>query len=540
MVTETSKVSVVIATYNRLFSLKNLLEDLAVQRGFGPNQPSQIEVVVVDDGSKQPVAEALSSFKPPYQLRVLTKQNGGQASARHAGILEASGEIIVVLDDDMRVEPEFISEHLKCHLSGMEVVFGEFIFPKDLQKLTIFERWHISLLVRYAREVIDGITPVRGSDLSTGNVSFRRQLYLDVGGFDTSLRQSEDKELGIRFEKRGARIGFSRQARSMNCSDHTSMEAWFGRALGYGSWDLHIAKKHPDIENVDPWRFLLEVSPAKQPLIAMAALAPRTGKFLGRIAANSAIISDRLGLERIAMAEVTMAYGLAYFVGIRNGAGTLPNTIKDFGSYLLKRSRRRLIEKKPAPLAAAFHCIRAVRSDYNLMRANRLKYSLEHSLVSVRQFPKDLLEKIGLQMMLAIRLMHFLRDSGIPKGGPIASRLIRFVYGSDVHFNAEFAPGINIIHGMGMAISSAAKLGSGCVLSHNITLGHAVDAETRQSGAPILGKNVHLGPGATLIGPITVGDESKVMAGSILNSSVPPRSLVCPGNSNITTRKASP
>jgi serine acetyltransferase len=212
--------------------------------------------------------------------------------------------------------------------------------------------------------------------------------------------------------------------------------------------------------------------------------------------------------------------------------------VKDFGRYLLKRSRRRLAEKKPAPLAAALHCIKAVRSDYDLMRTNRLKYSLENSVTSVSQFPRDLVEKIGLQMMVAVRLMHFLRDSGIPKGGPIASRLIRLAFGSDVHYNAEFAPGINIIHGMGMAISSAAKLGSGCVLSHNVTLGHAIDAETRQSGAPILGKNVHLGPGATLMGPITVGDESKVMAGSVLNCSVQPRSLVSPGKSNITTRKA--
>jgi serine acetyltransferase len=51
-----------------------------------------------------------------------------------------------------------------------------------------------------------------------------------------------------------------------------------------------------------------------------------------------------------------------------------------------------------------------------------------------------------------------------------------------------------------------------------------------------LGRDVHVGPGATLLGPIHVGDRTKIMAGAVLTKSVPPDSLVKPADSIVTTR----
>ena len=59
-------------------------------------------------------------------------------------------------------------------------------------------------------------------------------------------------------------------------------------------------------------------------------------------------------------------------------------------------------------------------------------------------------------------------------------------------------------------------VGEGCILFHNVTLGEGVDPETRETGAPTLGRDVHVGPGATLLGPIHVGDGTKIMAGAVL------------------------
>ena len=87
-------------------------------------------------------------------------------------------------------------------------------------------------------------------------------------------------------------------------------------------------------------------------------------------------------------------------------------------------------------------------------------------------------------------------------------------------------PTIVFVHGFGLAIAGGAVVGEGCILFQNVTLGRSLDGETGSTGAPRLERNVHVGVGATLVGPIVIGEGSKVMAGCFVRTSVPPRSLV--------------
>jgi len=141
-------------------------------------------------------------------------------------------------------------------------------------------------------------------------------------------------------------------------------------------------------------------------------------------------------------------------------------------------------------------------------------------------FAKDLVNRIGLQMMVAIRLMKFFRDAKIPLAAKAVSRSIRHIYGSDIHWDAEFEPGVVIAHGYALGIAGGAHLSTGCILNLQATLGLGIDPVTRQIGTPRLERNVHLGPGATVLGPVTIGENSKVLAGALVMQSVPPNSLV--------------
>jgi serine O-acetyltransferase len=89
---------------------------------------------------------------------------------------------------------------------------------------------------------------------------------------------------------------------------------------------------------------------------------------------------------------------------------------------------------------------------------------------------------------------------------------------------------------MGIAISHAASVGQGSILNHNVTLGEGTDPVTGKSGAPAVGRDVHIGPGATLIGPITVGDGTKIAPGVLLMQSVPANSLVSAPAAQVQTR----
>ncbi|MBE2248998.1 MAG: hypothetical protein IAE78_05555 [Myxococcus sp.] len=176
----------------------------------------------------------------------------------------------------------------------------------------------------------------------------------------------------------------------------------------------------------------------------------------------------------------------------------------------------------------------AVRADYGSLQHYRQKYRAE--VVPLTRLPADAVKKIGFQMMVATRAMRLLRDLPLPLGGQVGSRLIRHLYGAEIHWNTEVHGGVCIVHGTGLVLSHRAVIGEGCILFHNVTLGEALDPVTKESGAPTLGKNVHVGPGSTLLGPIHVGDGTKIMAGTVLTCSVPPYSLVKPAEPTVSAR----
>jgi serine acetyltransferase len=178
--------------------------------------------------------------------------------------------------------------------------------------------------------------------------------------------------------------------------------------------------------------------------------------------------------------------------------------------------------------------IQAVRSDYGSVQRYRAKY--HGQALPMTRMPLDLVRKVGFQTLTVVRLMTLLRDLGIPVAPMVLSRAIRHLYGSEIHWDAQIAPGISIVHGVGLVISHAATVGEGCILFHNVTLGEGIDPETRAVGAPTLEKDVHIGPGATLLGPITVGEGTKIMAGAVLTRSVPPGSIVKPAEAVVSAR----
>jgi serine O-acetyltransferase len=148
---------------------------------------------------------------------------------------------------------------------------------------------------------------------------------------------------------------------------------------------------------------------------------------------------------------------------------------------------------------------------------------------------RDTVQKIGFQMMAAYRFMRFCKEARVPLAPQAVSRVIRHLYGSDIHWEADFAPGVVLVHGMGLAISDEAKVKGGVILFQHVTLGTSADASGR-SGAPTIEEDVHVGPGATLVGPITIGARSKIMAGAFVRESVPPDSLVSSPDPIVSTR----
>lgn len=177
-----------------------------------------------------------------------------------------------------------------------------------------------------------------------------------------------------------------------------------------------------------------------------------------------------------------------------------------------------------------------VLADYGAVQKNRAKYHGEK--ISRKRLPIDLLRKVGFQTAFGVRVMQFARNAKLPLAPALCSRLLRHLYGVEVHWDAKIGPGLSIVHGTGLVISHRATVGPNCILFHNVTLGEGLDPKTKERGAPVLQAGVHVGPGCTLLGPITVGRGSKLAAGSVLTVSVAENSVVLPAPVQVKARSA--
>lgn len=507
----TPAASVVIATRNRGRSLVRLIEQLGTQA----LDAAAFEIVVVDDGSPEPVAPALDGVAVAPALRGIRIEWSGPALARHQGASMARGDVLVFLDDDMQVGPEFLAAHLAHHeRTPSAVVLGRIQPDPGLRTMPVFERYHARQIDRWREGVLAGRVAPRGVHLCTGNVSMRRADYEAVGGFDASLQRSEDRELGIRLEQHGCAILHGDDAVAVHSSDHTDPAVWLRRAYLYGRFDHKIASMHPAAD-AHPWRYWSVINPLGRPIVLIALLWPWLGSLMARVALAVAGQIDRLA-PSAAITLAALAYGVEYFRGLREECGSLS---------ALRRDIRRSQGGRCRP-SAWREFLAAVRADHDSVRHYRAKYNGEQ--ISRSHLPLDVVRKVGFQMMVFYRVMRLLDAWRIPVLPMVASRLMRHLYGAEIHWRARLAPGVSIVHGVGLVISHAAEVGAGCILFQNVTLGVSVDAESGEIGAPTLGERVHVGPGATLIGPIVVGEGSKVAAGSVLMRSVPANSVVEP------------
>jgi serine O-acetyltransferase len=135
---------------------------------------------------------------------------------------------------------------------------------------------------------------------------------------------------------------------------------------------------------------------------------------------------------------------------------------------------------------------------------------------------ETLLCHLPLHAVWAYRVAHYVRERlRIPLVPRLLSAFARFVTGVEIHPGARIGRAFFIDHGSGVVIGETAEIGDDCVIFHNVTLGGT--GKHRGKRHPTVGDNVLIGTGATLLGPITIGSNSRVGANSFIHMhDVPP------------------
>ncbi len=128
----------------------------------------------------------------------------------------------------------------------------------------------------------------------------------------------------------------------------------------------------------------------------------------------------------------------------------------------------------------------------------------------------------GVNAVFWHRISHFLFSHNMKFIARWISQSVKFFTGIEIHPGATIGKRFFIDHGMGVVIGETAIIGDDCTIYQGVTLGGTgKDIGKRH---PTLGNNVMVGSGAKILGPFTVGDNSKIAAGAVVLSEVPPNS----------------
>lgn len=125
----------------------------------------------------------------------------------------------------------------------------------------------------------------------------------------------------------------------------------------------------------------------------------------------------------------------------------------------------------------------------------------------------------GVHAVMWHSLSHWLWTHGFLLAGRFSSHIARWLTGIEIHPAAKLGRRLVIDHGMGVVIGETAEIGDDCYLYHQITLGVAHTNSGKRH--PTIGNNVIIGAGAKVLGPITVGDNARIGANSVVLESVP-------------------
>ena len=125
----------------------------------------------------------------------------------------------------------------------------------------------------------------------------------------------------------------------------------------------------------------------------------------------------------------------------------------------------------------------------------------------------------GLWAMVFHRLAHLLYKFRLFFLARLLSQFSRFFTGIEIHPGAQIGRGVFIDHGMGVVIGETCVIGNDVLMYHGVTLG-ATSSEKVQRH-PLVGNNVIIGAGATVLGAIRLGDNAKIGAGALVLKDVP-------------------
>lgn len=237
-------ISVIIPTYNRVEKLEKTLHNIVKQS----IDVEQYEIIIVDDCSK----DNTQKFCETYILQsknvkyIRNKTNLGRCVTRNNGIRTAKGDLLVFLDNDLVVEPNFLQSHLEYfskYPNEKIALVTDITYPPEVLKDSNFGFYIQSRAIGYRSEKdmadID-LKNIPSNYFAGGGSSIRTKDAFSIGLFEEDLVKygSEDELFGYRFIKNGGRIVFCADTKIIHNDNDVSPKHWKIKYIELGRYGL--------------------------------------------------------------------------------------------------------------------------------------------------------------------------------------------------------------------------------------------------------------------------------------------------------------
>jgi O-antigen biosynthesis protein len=235
--TQNPRVSVIVPVYNGEQRICETVRCL-LRQTLPP-----AEIIVVDDGSTDDTFALLQCFADKIVL--LSKPNGGPASARNHGLRVATGDFIAFTDSDCLPQPGWLAGLIEG-FTGPAVggVGGSVRRAEDC------------LFGEYA-DIYGVLAPETDADgdityFPTANVCFRADVLLEAGWFDESFRRpgAEDVDVCIRIREIGYKLRYSEGALVLHYHKD-SLRSFLRTMANYGEGQFILCAKRPEVKGFD-------------------------------------------------------------------------------------------------------------------------------------------------------------------------------------------------------------------------------------------------------------------------------------------------
>ncbi|MCG8883848.1 glycosyltransferase [Tenacibaculum finnmarkense] len=244
------KFSIIVPVYNRPKEIEELLESLTKQ-DFQENLKDAFEVIIIEDGSEKSSEEIVKSYKNRLNIRYFYKENSGAGASRNFGMQRASGTYFIILDSDVILPTQYLSEVKK----GLKQQYTDAFGGADAAHSSFTD---LQKAINYSMTSVLTTGGIRGKKKGLGkfqprsfNLGISKKAFIKTAGF-SRMKAGEDIDLTFRLWENGFETQLIEKAFVYH-KRRSTIKQFFKQTFAFGTARPILNAKYPESAKLTYW-----------------------------------------------------------------------------------------------------------------------------------------------------------------------------------------------------------------------------------------------------------------------------------------------